>query len=92
MHHKMPEAPRLHRGFSWAVHDAHGRQEGEAHERLLPNGEGNDEEDQEEVADEDGLYPPDSCWTSDNPNPPNPHAGLPVYMTIHRSVKLRPSI
>jgi hypothetical protein len=32
--------------------------------------------------DEDGLYP--QVWRQDQPMPPNPHADLPVYTTIHR--------
>jgi hypothetical protein len=40
--------------------------------------------DEEEHADSDGLYPPNCCWTSDNPDPPNPHGGCKVYENIHR--------
>lgn len=40
--------------------------------------------DEEEHADSDGLYPPNCCWTSDNPDPPNPHRECKVYENIHR--------
>ena len=47
----------------------------EEEEPLLP---------QADQVDDQGLYPPYSCWTVDNPSHPNPHAHLPVYTTIHR--------
>lgn len=63
------------RSPSWAVPTTRSHVEQEA---LLAN------PDEEQHADSDGLYPPNSSWTSDNPNPPNPHARLPVYRTIHQ--------
>ena len=67
---------RPHRGFSWAVREARARQE---QEHLLAV-----EHDDGDHADSDGLYPPNSCWYADNPNPPDQHADLPVYTTIHK--------
>jgi len=64
----------LKHGFSWSMHTAR-----EEHEHLIATAH-----DDEEHADSDGLYPPHCCWTSDNPDPPNPHRGLPIYQTIHR--------
>jgi len=40
---------------------------------------------EEEVADDDGNYPPRK---NDDPRAPNPHANLPVYTTIHRIRRL----
>jgi len=40
---------------------------------------------EEEVADDDGCYPPRK---SDDPVATNPHADCPVYMTIHRIRRL----
>ena len=40
---------------------------------------------EEEVADDDGCYPPRK---NDDPIAPNPHANLPVYKTIHRIRRL----
>ena len=75
----MPKGrPRAHRGFSWAVRDAHARDEQEREHLLAAH------DDEEEHADRDGLYPPNACWTKDNPSPPNPHKNLPIYQTIHR--------
>ncbi len=71
----MSGRPHGHRGFSWAVRDSQTREESA---RLLESHDG------EEHADEDGLYPPNACWTRDHPSPPNPHKDLPVYQTIHR--------
>jgi hypothetical protein len=67
------------RGLTWAIRAAQSREE---HEAFLLN------EDEEEHADRDGLYPPNSCWTIDHPDPPDPHAHLPVYRTIHQYAKL----
>lgn len=39
----------------------------------------------EELADDDGCYPPRK---NDDPWTPNPHAGLPIYTTIHRIRRL----
>ena len=70
---RRPRAGLKH-GFSLLMRAAH-----EEQEHLISTGY-----DEEEHADSDGLYPPHCCWTSDNPDPPNPHRGLPVYQTIHR--------
>ncbi|KKY28286.1 putative nonselective cation channel [Phaeomoniella chlamydospora] len=67
-----PSRRPLRRTFTWRTR---GPQKDPEEETLL--------QDADEV-DSMGLYPPDSCWTSDNPHPPNPHADLPVYTTIHR--------
>jgi len=40
---------------------------------------------EEEVADDDGCYPPRK---TDDPIATNPHASCPVYMTIHRIRRL----
>ena len=76
----MTSRPKHHRGFSWAVYNQRVLEE---RQRLL-----GPEADHDDVhgdhADADGLYPPNSCWTRDHPNPPNPHKDLPVYQTIHR--------
>ncbi|KAL9106744.1 MAG: hypothetical protein Q9227_008243 [Pyrenula ochraceoflavens] len=34
------------------------------------------------TADSDGLFPPRTGWTDEDPHPPNPHQALPVYRTI----------
>ena len=72
------QKPLLHRGFSWSIRALRAQEE---QEHLLERANTHDEEDH---ADSDGLYPPNACWTSDNPDPPNPHRDLPVYETIHR--------
>jgi hypothetical protein len=43
-----------------------------------------DHEEEEQHADQNGLYPPNKCWTSDNSEPHNRHDHLPVYETIHQ--------
>lgn len=40
---------------------------------------------EEEMADDDGCFPPRK---NDDPQAPNPHVGLPVYTTIHRIRRL----
>lgn len=40
---------------------------------------------EEELADDDGCYPPRQ---SDAPRVPNPHRGLPIYVTIHKIRRL----
>lgn len=71
------------RGFSLAVRRP-APPLNEAQEPLLADAD----EDADEHADADGLYPPHSCWTSDDPHPPEPHAHLPVYRTIHQYAML----
>lgn len=39
----------------------------------------------EELADDDGCYPPRK---SDDPRAPNPHSSLPIYTTIHKMRRL----
>jgi hypothetical protein len=65
-----------HRGFSASLRHFRTNEE---REHLLATAH-----DEEEHADSDGLYPPNSCWTSDNPDPPNPHGGCKVFENIHR--------
>jgi len=81
---KRPYKP--HRGFSWAIHDAQARQEQRGLLATTDEQPAEHQDDHEELlADEDGLYPPYESWTCDsNRQPPNPHADLPVYTTIHR--------
>lgn len=38
--------------------------------------------EEDSQADSDGLFPPRAGWTDEDPHPPNPHRGLPVYRTI----------
>ena len=63
---------RLKQGFSWVTRGPQAPDEEE--EALLQDAD---------VVDDEGLYPPYSSWTSNNP-PRDPHADLPVYVTIHR--------
>lgn len=72
----------ISRGLSWAVpRPAPSLSTGEQESLLADTDE---EEEEQQHADADGLYPPHSCWTSDHPHPPQPHAHLPVYRTIHQ--------
>lgn len=51
--------------------------------RLLGDDSSSSTDSEEESqADSDGLFPPRAGWTDEDPHPPNPHQGLPVYRTI----------
>lgn len=51
--------------------------------RLLGDDSSSSADSEEESqADSDGLFPPRTGWTDEDPHPPNPHQGLPVYRTI----------
>ena len=95
----MPEArPRLGpRNFSEAVRHAaraariprqeQNSQRKKKHDlerRRLLNYDDSDSGSSESTADSDGLFPPRTGWTHEDPHPPNPHQNLPVYRTILR--------
>lgn len=69
----MPSRPENVRSLTATIRAVRQRAEEEA---LLP----------ESVLGEDRSYQYEHRWTQDQPHPPNPHAFLPVYKTIHLCV------